>query len=63
MTSTSSGACVHKLEVHFAWCGIPETVISDDGPQYASDKFYNFSVEFDLSTSQSAPIIPMQMAR
>ena len=60
MTSTSSGACVHKLEVHFARCGIPETVISDDGPQY---EFYNFSVEFDLSTSQSAPIIPMQMAK
>ena len=35
MTSTSSAACIHKLEVHFARYGILETVISDNGPQYA----------------------------
>ena len=55
MTSTSSAACIHKLQVHFARYGIPETVISDNGPQYASDEFYNFSVEFDFEHITISP--------
>ena len=55
MTSTTSTACIYKLELHFAQYGIPETVISDNGPQYASHKFYNFSVEFGFEHIMISP--------
>jgi hypothetical protein len=37
-----------KLKQHFARWGIPETVIFDNGPQYSSEQFKNFSRLWDF---------------
>ena len=36
LTTTTSAAVIKKLSGHFARHGIPEVVVSDDGPQFAS---------------------------
>jgi len=40
---TTSNAIVEKMKHHFARHGIPDTVISDNGPQYSSTTFQKFS--------------------
>ena len=39
MTTTTSEVVIDKLKQHIARHGIPDTVISDNGPQYSSQKF------------------------
>jgi hypothetical protein len=39
---------VKKLVSHFSRHGVPCTLISDNGPQYASQEFYDFAVEWDF---------------
>ena len=36
LTTTTSAAVIRKLSGHFARHGIPEVVVSDDGPQFTS---------------------------
>ena len=40
--STSSNAIIHKLKAHMARHGIPERLVSDNGPQYSSEEFRTF---------------------
>ncbi|KAI5102200.1 hypothetical protein C0J45_7552 [Silurus meridionalis] len=56
LAKTSSGAVIHKVKAHFARHGIPDTVISNNGPQYSSQEFRQFSTawEFRHVTSSSA---------
>ena len=43
LPDTSSDAAVHKLKHHFARHGIPDVVVSDNGPQYSSEHFKLFA--------------------
>jgi transposase InsO family protein len=52
---TSSKTVISKLKQHFARWGIPETVISDNGPQYSSEQFKNFSRLWDFKHKISSP--------
>jgi transposase InsO family protein len=52
---TSSKTVISKLKQHFARWGIPETVISDNGPQYSSEQFKNFSRLWDFKHKTSSP--------
>lgn len=42
----------------FARHGIPELVISDNGPQYASDAYEQFSKEYQFQHETSSPYFP-----
>ena len=60
LKSTTSGAIIEALNSVFFHYGIPETIMSDNGPQYSSNEFkvyakkYNFShVTNSLLFSQS----------
>ena len=43
------------MKQHFARWGIPETVISDNGPQYSSEQFKNFGRLWDFKHKTSSP--------
>ncbi|CAG2232155.1 unnamed protein product [Mytilus edulis] len=51
---TSSKTVINKLKQHFARWGIPETVISDNGPQYSSEQFKQFSKQWDFQHKTSS---------
>ena len=46
---------ITKFKHHFARHGVPNTVISDGGPQYTSHKFKMFSVKWGFSHEMSNP--------
>lgn len=58
LTSTTSAAVVHKLKAAFARHGIPETVVSDNGPQYASKDFESFAQSWEFKHLTSSPHYP-----
>ena len=58
LLSTTSAAVMRKLSSHFAQHGIPETVISDNGPQFASDEFLVFAINWDFEHHTSSPGYP-----
>ena len=55
---TDSEAIVSHLKSFFARHGIPETFITDNGPQYISDIFRKFSVEWGFTHITSSPRFP-----
>ena len=42
----------------FARLGIPQKVISDNGPQYSSQEFVTFATEYDFMHATSSPRHP-----
>lgn len=54
---TSAEVIVHMKSV-FARHGTPEQVISDNGPQYASEEFSEFAREYQFIHSTSSPLYP-----
>ncbi|XP_060734892.1 uncharacterized protein K02A2.6-like [Tachysurus vachellii] len=55
---TRSTTVIHKLKSHFARHGIPDVVISDNGPQYASEDFKKFSRQWEFKHKTSSPAYP-----
>ncbi|KAG1933981.1 retrotransposable element [Pimephales promelas] len=58
LTDTRSSTVIHKLKAHFARHGIPDTVISDNGPQYSSQEFKQFSTVWEFKHITSSPAYP-----
>ncbi|CAB4044926.1 sec1 family domain-containing 2 [Paramuricea clavata] len=56
--STTSTAVINKLREIFARHGIPETVKSDNGPQYSSAVFDTFAANWKFSHVTSSPKYP-----
>ena len=56
--STSSKTVIMHLKSIFARHGVPETVISDNGPQFASEDFKNFAAEYGFVHTTSSPRYP-----
>ena len=56
--TTTSAAVIRKLSCHFARYGIPETVISDNGPQFSSIGFEDFAEIWDFKHTTSTPGYP-----
>lgn len=46
-----SQTVIRKLNVQFARFGIPDVVMTDDGPQFSSKEFGNFEKLWSLSMS------------
>ena len=55
MTTTTSEVVIDKLKQHIARHGIPDTIISDNGPQYSSEKFRKFTSKYGISHQTSSP--------
>lgn len=53
LDSTVSSHVIRKMKMHFACYGIPDVVMSDNGPQFASEEYKRFSKmwKFELITS------------
>ena len=53
--STSSVHVIRKLKAHFARHGIPEQLVTENGPQFVSRDFLTFSKEWDFDHRTSSP--------
>ena len=54
-TTTTSAAIINHLKVMFATHGIPETVVSDNGPQFYASDFKRFTEEWGIRHITSSP--------
>ena len=58
ITTTTSSSVISALKSIFSRYSIPEEVISDNGPQYASQEFSDFAKEYNFRHTTSSPHFP-----
>ena len=58
LESTTSKAVVKALKIHFSRHGIPKVVVSDNGPQFASETFRLFAEKWNFTHVTSSPGYP-----
>ena len=58
LTSTTATAVIKKLKEQFSRYGIPETVFTDNGPQFVCREFREFEREWEFQYSTSSPLHP-----
>ncbi|KAK7899105.1 hypothetical protein WMY93_019958 [Mugilogobius chulae] len=58
LPDTKSITVIRKLKAHFARQGIPDIIFSDNGPQYSSAEFANFSRKWEFTHKTSSPGYP-----
>ena len=56
LASTTSQSIIASLKTIFSRFGIPETFISDNGPNYASKDFVNFAKDYGFTHVTSSPL-------
>lgn len=55
LEQTTSTTVIHKLKAHFARHGIPDTLISDNGPQLVSQEFKTFCTNWNINHKTCSP--------
>ena len=55
LTSQTTGEVIAKLKVHFARYGVPETLVTDNGPQFSSAEFQSFKTSWNFQHETSSP--------
>ena len=58
LKSTTTTSIVEALKAIFSRHGVPETLVSDNGPQYASQEFSEFARSYDFCHVTSSPYFP-----
>ena len=58
LKTTTSASIIEAFKTVFSRHGIPETVMSDNGPQYASQEFTEFARSYDFCHVTSSPHFP-----
>jgi len=58
LSSTTSAAIINHLKSIFAEHGIPESLVSDNGPQYSSKEFAAFCDQWGINHITSSPVYP-----
>ena len=58
LKSTTSQSIIEALRSVFSHYGIPEIVISDNGPQYSSNEFDTFAKKYNFHHVTSSPLFP-----
>ena len=61
MKTTDSNEVIEALKSIFARFGIPEMLVSDNGPQYAATQFKSFSEKYGFVHVTSSPKYPQSM--
>ena len=56
--NSSSRTVIKVLKMHFSRHGIPEVLISDNGPQYSSQEFSLFAQQWEFKHVTSSPHYP-----
>ena len=56
--TTTAAAMISKFQHIFAMHGIPDIVISYNGPQFECKELHNFAHEFDFQHQTSSPAFP-----
>ena len=49
---------IEKMKAHFSRYGIPEQLVTDNGPQFASSSFHHFTLKYDIQHATSSPHHP-----
>lgn len=52
---TTTKSIVAAMKLAFARHGIPDTIISDNGPQYSSQEFKEFTKDYDFKDITCSP--------
>lgn len=55
LPDTKSNTVIRKLKAHFARQGIPDVLISDNGPQYTSQEFRQFGRKWEFEHRTCSP--------
>ena len=55
LDDTTAKTIINKTKAHFARHGIPDIYVSNNGPQYTSEEFQNFSNTWEFEHCTSAP--------
>ena len=55
LDDTTARPIINKTKAHFGRHGIPDIYVSDNGPQYSSEEFQNFSNTWEFEHGTSAP--------
>ena len=55
LTDTISSSIIKFLKVQFSRHGIPDVLVSDNGPQYISNEFAQFANEWEFRHVSSSP--------
>ena len=58
LTNTTSHNIIHALKTAFETHGVPETVVSKNGPHYASQEFANFANKYNFAHITSSLLFP-----
>lgn len=58
LPDTKSKTVIKHMKSIFARQGIPEEVVSDNGPQYSSEKFAEFARKWEFKHTTSSPTYP-----
>lgn len=58
LPSTTSRAVITQLKSIFSRQGIPLTLVSDNGPPYASHEFQAFASDYEFKCITSSPLYP-----
>jgi len=58
LEDTTSHAVIQALKEQFSRHGIPDTVVSDNGSQYSSQEFHEFSLSWEFNHVTSSPHYP-----
>ena len=60
LRGTTSAAAITRLHAHFARYGLPRTLRTDNGPQFASEEFAAFLAEMGVDHLRNTPLWPRQ---
>ena len=58
LRGTTSRDVIEILKSTFSRHGIPETVVSDNGPQFSSQEFRDFAKQYEFCHVTSSPLYP-----